>query len=105
MKEIKNRSEFEGLLQEGKPILMDFYADWCGPCQSLMPIVEQLAVEYEDSYNVVKVNIEQNVNLASEFNVRSIPSLFFINKGIVQENLLGLQSRSDIENKMNQYMS
>jgi thioredoxin 1 len=77
MKTIQNVNEYQATTQQPKPVLLDFYADWCGPCQALLPTVEKLADKYEDEVVIRKVNVDQNPELAQQFGVRSIPSLFF----------------------------
>ena len=71
-----NEWKFEG----DKPALIDFYADWCGPCKTIAPILEELQAEYGDKLNIYKVNTEEQHELASVFGVQSIPSLLFIPK-------------------------
>ena len=78
MQTIQNKTEFDNLIAQKKPILLDFYADWCGPCRSLMPTVEKLAKDYEGKIEVQKVNVDENSELAGKFGVRSIPALFFL---------------------------
>jgi len=68
--------KFEGEL----PCIIDFYADWCGPCKMVAPILEELAVEYKDKLNIYKIDTEQETELASVFGIRSIPSLLFVPK-------------------------
>ena len=68
--------KFEGEL----PCIIDFYADWCGPCKMVAPILEELAEEYKDNMNIYKVDTEQETELASVFGIRSIPSLLFVPK-------------------------
>lgn len=103
MKEIKNLTEYQQVLQEGKPVLLDFYADWCGPCQSLLPIVEKLAEEHKEDFIIAKVNVDQNRELAQQFGVRSIPALFFLKDREIQESLVGLQSKAALEHKIETY--
>lgn len=103
MKEIKNLNEYNQTIQSGKPVLLDFYADWCGPCRVLLPTVEKLADKYEDDFIIAKVNVDRNPELAQQFGVRSIPALFFVQGGKVQESLVGLQSEAVLENKIQQY--
>jgi thioredoxin 1 len=78
MKTIENKTEFDNLIAQNNPILLDFYADWCGPCQSLLPTVEKLAKDYEGKIEIQKVNVDQNSELAAKFGIRSIPALFFL---------------------------
>ena len=103
MKEIKNLNEFKAMINEGKPALLDFYADWCGPCRILLPTVEKLAKKYDGDINIVKVNVDKNPELSQQFGVRSIPALFFIRDGKVQENLLGVQTEAVLESKIKSY--
>ena len=103
MKEIKNLSEYNELINEGKPVLLDFYADWCGPCKILLPTVEKLAAKYEGDFNIAKVNVDHNPELAQQFGVRSIPALFFLQDGEVRENLVGVQTEATLEAKIQSY--
>ncbi len=103
MKEIQNASELEQLRKGNKPVLLDFYADWCGPCQTLLPIVSDLANKYRGEVEIVKVNIDRQRELARDFGVRNIPALFFIENGEVKERLIGLQSKGVLESKLNAY--
>ena len=89
MKTIESNSDYENLLKQDKPILLDFYADWCGPCQTLLPTVEKLSKEYRDTVEIQKVNVDQNSELAKQFEVRSIPALFFIKDSKVIDKLNG----------------
>jgi len=103
MKEIQNASELEQLKNGNKPVLLDFYADWCGPCQTLLPIVSELADKYEGEVEVVKVNIDRQRELARDFGVRNIPALFFIENGEIKERLVGLQPKSVLDSKLSTY--
>lgn len=103
MKTIRNKADFQELLNEGKPILIDFYADWCGPCQRLLPTVEKLATKHADHFSIAKVNVEEFTDLAQEYGVRSIPALFFVQDGEVKESLVGLQTEAALEAKIEQY--
>lgn len=105
MKELNNKAEYQALLNQDKPILLDFYADWCGPCQALLPTVEALAEKHKENFEIVKVNVDKNPELAQEFGVRSIPSLFFIENNEVKENLLGNQPKSVLETKIQSYLA
>jgi thioredoxin len=100
MKTIKNNEDYTDLLNQNKPILLDFYADWCGPCQSLLPTVEKLSKDYEGKIEIQKVNVDQNSELAAKFEVRSIPALFFIKDSKVIDKVNGLQSEAVLREKL-----
>ena len=89
MKAIKNNKDFNNLIKSDVPVLLDFYADWCGPCKVLMPTVEKLAEEYEGKVEVRKVNIDQHQAIAAKFGVKSIPQLYFLKGNKVVDKLKG----------------
>lgn len=103
MKEIQSASELKQLRNGDMPILIDFYADWCGPCQTMLPIVDELADKYQGQVEIVKVNIDTQRALAHEFGVRSIPSLFLIENGEIKEHLVGLQPKGVLDKKLGAY--
>lgn len=100
MKSLENLGDYNTLIEQNQPILLDFYADWCGPCQSLLPTVEKLAKEYEGNIEIQKVNVDKNSELASKFGVRSIPALFFLKKGEVLDTLNGVVPESILRDKL-----
>lgn len=100
MKNVETELEYTNLINQNKPILLDFYADWCGPCQSLLPRVEKLSKEYIGKVEIQKVNVEQNRELAAKYGVRSIPSLFFIKNAEIEDKLNGLVPENLIREKL-----
>ncbi len=100
MKTIENKADYKNLLNQKKPILLDFYADWCGPCQSLLPTVEKLAKEYDDKVEIQKVNVDQNRELAIEYGIRSIPALFFLKDSEIVDKLNGVVSENVLREKL-----
>ena len=92
-----NDANFDDIvLKSDVPELVDFYADWCGPCQRLAPILEELAAENPDA-RIVKVNVDQSPSLAAEYGVNSIPSLKVFKNGAVTGQLVGLASKSQLQ--------
>ncbi|MCR4956713.1 MAG: thioredoxin [Lachnospiraceae bacterium] len=86
------------------PVLVDFYADWCGPCKMMGPVVEELAKEYEGKAKVGKINVDQERALAMKFKVMSIPSFLIIKNGEVVEKAMGAMDKSDLEAKLKNAM-
>ena len=84
------------VLKSDKPVLADFNADWCGPCQALKPILEELAEEY-DAYKFVSINIDDQDELAEEYDVASIPCLVIFKDGAEAARSIGMKSREDLE--------
>ena len=90
----KNNFEQE-VLQSEKKVLLDFYADWCGPCRMVSPIVDEIAEEHPE-YKVGKINIDEQPELASAFQVMSIPSIFVVQNGKVVNQAVGARSKAQI---------
>ena len=87
-------------IESGKPVVIDFWATWCGPCIKLGPIVEELAEKYGDQVTVGKLNIDDNDEIASENRVRTIPTVLFFKDGEMQERSVGLVKLADLEAKL-----
>ena len=100
MKAITSNKQFNDLVKGGKPFVLDFYADWCGPCQALLPTVKKLAKEYNEKVDIVKVNIDKQRDLASKFKVRSIPALFFLKGNTVKATVNGMASEHELRTKI-----
>jgi len=79
----------EKLAQAGKPVLVDFWAEWCGPCKMIAPSLAEIAVELADKVQIAKVNIDESPELAAQYGVRSIPTLLMFKKGEVTANMVG----------------
>jgi thioredoxin 1 len=84
------------VLKEEKLTLVDFWAPWCGPCRAIGPILEELATEYGEKINIVKVNVDDNPITASQYGVRSIPTLILVKNGTIQDTKIGLLSKNQL---------
>jgi len=84
------------VLQNEKPVLIDFWAEWCGPCKMIAPLLDDVAGEYADKLAIVKLNIDENPNTAQKFGIRSIPTLMLFKDGAVQAQKLGAMSKSQL---------
>jgi thioredoxin 1 len=85
------------VLQSTGPVLVDFWAEWCGPCKALGPILDELAEEYNGKVRIGKVNIDEYQELAAQYRISSIPTLLLFKQGQVAEQLVGLRSKKDLK--------
>ena len=84
------------VLKSEKPVLVDFYADWCGPCNAMAPVIEELAKELEGKVKVGKINVDENPDIAVEYNVMSIQTLIVFKNGKLASKHVGLMSKEEI---------
>lgn len=88
------------VLESSQPVLVDFWAEWCGPCKMIAPAIEQLAADFDGKAKVVKVNVDEQPNLAQQYGVRSIPTLLFFRDGKVAEQLVGAAPKEALADKL-----
>ena len=96
-------SNFDHEIKNGV-VLVDFWAEWCGPCRRIAPIVEQLAGEYEGRATVAKLNVDENPNVPGRFMIRGIPTLLLFKNGQLAETLVGLAPKEDIARMIDRHL-
>jgi len=96
-----NEDNFKSKVLEGaEPVLVDFWASWCGPCHMVAPVIEELAADFEGRAKVGKVDVDQNANLARQYGIRSIPTLVFFKDGRVVDQAVGMVTKRVLTDKL-----
>ncbi len=98
-----NATNFEEkVINSETPVVVDFWAEWCGPCKALAPILEEISAEAGEKANVVKVNVDENSDLAAKYGIRGIPTLIFFKGGEAKKTLVGNQPKAEIQASLNE---
>ncbi len=95
-----NDANYKELLESGKPVVIDFWAPWCGPCRSIAPIVEELATAYEDRVIIGKYNVDEDTDLGVEYGIRNIPTMLFFKDGKMVDKHVGTITRDALTAKI-----
>ena len=93
-------SNFEAAISASVPVVVDFWAPWCGPCKAIAPILEELAAELGDAVKICKVNVDDNSEIAGKFKIRAIPTILVFKDGAVSDTIVGLTSKEDLKAKI-----
>ena len=89
------------VLKSEKTVLIDFYADWCGPCKMMSPVIDEIAEEMKETVKVGKINVDENQDLAMEYGVMSIPTIVVLKNGEVQKTFVGVTDKDEIKHALN----
>ena len=95
---------FINIINSDKPVLVDFYADWCGPCKQMPPILKDVKTELKDNVRIIKVNVDKNPVIASKYQIRSIPTVIIFKNGEPQWTGVGLQNARDLKAIIRQHL-
>lgn len=102
---IVNKYNFDNeVLNADKPVLVDFWAAWCGPCRMVAPVIDQLADEYDGKLSIAKVNVDENPELAGRYDIMSIPSVFLFNKGSKVDGVIGARPKKIFDDMLKRYI-
>src|SRR5437899_11541840 len=86
--------------QDDKPMIVDFWAEWCGPCKMISPLLDEIAREQAGSVKIAKVNVDENQSLSLKYNIRAIPALLFFKNGQLRHHVTGVASKKDLLNRI-----
>ncbi|MDD5669339.1 MAG: thioredoxin [Candidatus Omnitrophica bacterium] len=92
------------VIDSDKPVLVDFWATWCGPCKMIAPLIEEVAKEYADKIKVGKVDVDENSRIASQYGIMSIPTLMFFKKGQIVEQVVGALNKAELKKKIEAHL-
>ena len=104
IKHISDSSFEADVLKSGKPVLVDYWAEWCGPCKMIAPILDEIATEYKDKLRVAKIDIESNPQTPPKFGIRNIPTLILFKNGTVEAQKVGSVRKPDLKSFLDAHL-
>jgi thioredoxin 1 len=104
LKEFTEQNFETDVLKSSLPVIVDFWAEWCGPCKMLTPILEQLAPAYEGRLSIGKLNVDNSPNIASKYGINSIPTILFFKNGLIVEQHVGLLAKNPLQAKFDEFL-
>jgi len=99
----KNKQSFSELIKQEKPVLVDFYADWCGPCKVMHPILKEVKEKLKNDVTILKINVDKNKRIAAQYHIQSIPTLILFKEGQIKWKRTGVVPAKQIEQIINQH--
>jgi len=101
---IVQKDEFEKIINESKPTIVDFFATWCGPCKMLSPILEKVEEDSKGEFNIVKIDVDESYDVAKKYGIMSVPTMIIFKDGDEQEKIVGLRQKNQIEEAVRSYI-
>jgi len=105
IEELTDNNFSKNVLEEKQLVVVDFWAQWCGPCRKLMPLIEQIQNEFKDEIKIYKIDADKNINTAREYGISSLPSVLIFKDGEVKEIMAGMMQKSAIVSNIKKYLA